>query len=171
MCKLVAWFVHYFSFNNGLYFSLDIDYELENPLWNRSVDDWSVPSNLGFACQNIQLHLVAFEEISACYGRKDLVSCGDLAIGELTFQPSKCRKNLWYPVGCFACNNLIWSSSTTKCSMKTMIANETWQNAHTHTHICIKYHGHFATNGFVFPLIRQMLQNTEKINFKPMNRS
>ena len=26
----------------------------------------------------------------------------------------------------------------------------------------LKQHGHFATNGFVFPLIRQMLQNTQK---------
>ena len=26
----------------------------------------------------------------------------------------------------------------------------------------LKQHGHFATNGFVFPLFRQMLQNTEK---------
>ena len=26
----------------------------------------------------------------------------------------------------------------------------------------LKQHGHFATNGFVFPLLRQMLQNTEK---------
>ena len=25
-----------------------------------------------------------------------------------------------------------------------------------------KQHGHFATNGFVFPLVRQMLQNTVK---------
>ena len=26
----------------------------------------------------------------------------------------------------------------------------------------LKQHGHFATNGFVFPFIRQMLQNTQK---------
>ena len=26
----------------------------------------------------------------------------------------------------------------------------------------LKQHGHFATNGFMFPLFRQMLQNTEK---------
>ena len=26
----------------------------------------------------------------------------------------------------------------------------------------LKQHGHFATNGFVFPVIRQILQNTEK---------
>ena len=26
----------------------------------------------------------------------------------------------------------------------------------------LKQHGHFATNGFVFPLFKQMLQNTEK---------
>ena len=35
----------------------------------------------------------------------------------------------------------------------------------------LKQHGHFATNGFMFPLFRQMLQNTEKNNLKPMNRS
>ena len=29
-------------------------------------------------------------------------------------------------------------------------------------YISLKQHGHFATNGFVFPLIRQMLQNTKK---------
>ena len=28
--------------------------------------------------------------------------------------------------------------------------------------ISLKQHGHFGTNGFVFPLLRQMLQNTEK---------
>ena len=34
-----------------------------------------------------------------------------------------------------------------------------------------KQHGNFAILGFVLPLIRQIPQNTEKYNFKPMNCS
>ena len=44
-------------------------------------------------------------------------------------------------------------------------------NIYIYIYISLKQHCHFATNGFVFSLIRQMLQNRVKINFKPMNRS
>ena len=38
----------------------------------------------------------------------------------------------------------------------------TWDRAYIYMKMSLLQHGHVVTNGFVFPLFRQMLQNTEK---------
>ena len=76
-------------------------------------------------------------------------------------------------VTCYVCcaiylchDNLLLNDCSMICIFWcfSLCQNIKFKPAYTYMKMSLKQHGHFATNGFVFPLLSEMLQNTVKKN-------